>query len=62
MKQKLFRTAQALVACRHFQVGEFVSVKYEFTNSDGTDWYIVWRDDPEKSTIYPAHHLTQFCL
>jgi hypothetical protein len=40
-KQELYKTAQTLVACAEFGKGEFVSVKYDWTDEIGRP--INWR-------------------
>lgn len=56
-KEELYRTAQALVSCAHFEKGDFVSVKYYFTDEKGVNWYIC-----NGKVAYPQNHLTRFCF
>ena len=56
-KQELYKTAQTLTACADFREGEFVSVKFYFTDEKGIDWYLI---GSHGRIAYPAHHLTRF--
>lgn len=56
-KQELYKTAKATISCFHFKEGDFVSVKYEFTDSNGVSWFLC-----NGVVMYPEHHLTRFCL
>jgi hypothetical protein len=64
-KKCYFKTAKASISCAHFSAGEFVAVKYSYTDGNGTDWYDIDRSErgalPYK-ICYPQHHLTEFCL
>ena len=53
-KQELYRTARVKVSCHEFSVGEFVSVKYEYTDNNGVNWYLLGMHG---NTVYPEHHL-----
>ena len=63
-KAKLYKTAKALVACAHFQVGEYVAIENPWRGDNGIMWFDVVKN--ERGDIprvaYPETHLTQFCL
>jgi hypothetical protein len=52
-----YKTAQTTVACADFGKGEFVTVKYYWTDEKGMDWYLIGLHG---NTAYPANHLTRF--
>lgn len=65
MKETLYTTAVAKIACAHFQSGEIVSVKFSHRSNTGIDWYRIERTEhgPLKYPVmYPAHHLKDFVL
>ena len=57
-KQELYKTAQATASCHEFNAGEFVNVRFYFTDCNGTDWYICWREKGNEA-CYPSKHLTR---
>jgi hypothetical protein len=57
MKQKLYKTAKAIISCAKLNKCDYVSVEYYFTDEKGVDWYIC-----NGSVAYPETHLTEFCL
>jgi hypothetical protein len=56
-KKELYKTAQTLIACAEFGKGEFVSVKFYWTDEKGIDWYLI---GCHGNTVYPSNHLTRF--
>lgn len=59
-KKEGYKTAQTTIGTIGIKEGEFVSVKYYFTDSDNVDWYEIGRNSANLFTAYPAHHLTRF--
>lgn len=59
-----WKTAYALVSCARVKKGECVAVRYDYTGTNGTDWFEI--NKTERGEIdpvyYPAHHLERFCL
>lgn len=53
----MYCTAIANIACYHFQAGDYVSVKYDFTDDNGVHWFLC-----NDKVMYPDHHLTRFGL
>lgn len=61
----LYKTAQARIGCAKFPIGAYVSVRFSHRNSDGVTWYEIAETQFGKldsPVMYPAHHLTNFCL
>jgi hypothetical protein len=56
-KQELYTTAKALISCANFKQGDFVSVKYYFTDEQGVDWYMC-----NAAVAYPENHLINFVI
>lgn len=56
-KQEFYKTAQLLASSHGFNKGEFVTVKYYWTDEKGMDWYLIGLHG---NTAYPANHLTRF--
>ena len=54
-----YKTAQLLVSSNGFNAGEFVTVKYYWTDENGVDWYLIGMHG---NTVYPEHHLTRLTL
>ena len=54
-----YKTAQLLVSSNDFKAGEFVEVKYYWTDENGVDWYLIGMHG---NTVYPEHHLTRLTL
>ena len=52
-----YKTAQVLISCAEFKKDEFVNVKYDFTDENNMDWYLL---GPNQNVAYPANHLTRF--
>jgi hypothetical protein len=62
-KQKLYRTAQALIGCAKFPALTFVSVKYSHRGSNGIAWYEINRTENgalDSAVMYPESHLARF--
>ncbi len=67
---KYYKTARATIGCAKFKAGDFVAVRYFGQGENGVHWFEVAAEkfpDPlpplwYKSTCYPEHHLTEFCL
>lgn len=62
---RLYKTAQARIACAHFPVGRFVSVEFSHRDNTGTTWYLIHKTDKGPlpyPVAYPAHHLMNFCF
>lgn len=53
----MYCTAIATFPCYYFNEGDYVSVKYEFTASNGVHWFLC-----NDKVMYPDHHLTRFGL
>ena len=69
-KARLYKTARARIAWALFPKDSFVAVRFFGRSPTGTLWFEVAAEkfpDPVpplwyKSTCYPEHHLTEFCL
>lgn len=64
-KAKLYKTAIATIGCAHFPKGAIVSVKYDWTATNGVNWYVIRKTekgDLPYDVAYPEHHLTGFVL
>lgn len=59
--RELYRTAKAVISCAYFKRDDFVSIKFSRIDENGIAWYEVSKDGA-RSTMYPEHHLTNFCL
>ena len=55
-----YKTAQAIINCQDFKAGDFVHVKYYFTDEKNIDWYLAGSNAANLFSAYPAHHLTRF--
>ena len=56
-KKEGYKTAQVLISSGGFVKGEFVSVKYYWTDENNTDWYLIGLHG---NVVLPSHHLTRF--
>lgn len=69
-KATLYKTARATISCALFKAGDIVAVHYFNRDVNGNNWFEVSAEKfpasvPPlyfKSTFYPEHHLTEFCL
>ena len=52
-----YKTAQVLIGSGGFANGEFVTVKYYWTDEKGIDWYLIGLHG---NVVLPSHHLTRF--
>lgn len=62
---RLYKTAQARIACSKFPIGAYVSVKFSHRDTNGVTWYEIDRSQfgtLDSAVMYPAHHLTNFGL
>lgn len=61
-KEELYKTAKARIACAHFTAGQFVAVEYYGGHYFKCAANRENLSDPNRSAVYPQHHLTEFCL
>jgi hypothetical protein len=62
---RLYKTAQARIACAKFPAGAFVAVKFSHRTDNGVTWYEIGKTQYgtlDQPVVYPAHHLTNFTL